>query len=176
MVIILNFLEFENGFSRKFKIITISITGHISSVVKLYSNPCAYFKTTASNLSYIVFYDRIQCMILCVSNDVLIPFTFTNYAIFVILKVINSNNYGLTTFETPVAALITLLRLRRCLWGFEREEKGCDRGRVCCRVRGRVFLLSFPFILCAFFFLVFGVYLASACFGYFDMVQQIDIV
>ena len=94
-------------------------------------------------------------MILCVINDVLLPLTFTNYAIFVILKVINLNNYGLTTFETPVAALITLLRLRRCLWGFEREEKGCGRGRVCCRVRGRVLLLPFPFILLWFLFLCF---------------------
>ena len=39
--------------------------------------------------------------------------------------------YGLTTFETPVATLITLLRLGQGLWGFEREEEGCGRGRGC---------------------------------------------
>ena len=55
IVIILNFFEFENGCSRKFKIITISITGHISSVLKLHSNPCTYLETAASNLSYTAF-------------------------------------------------------------------------------------------------------------------------
>ena len=55
MVIILNFLEFENNCSRKFKIIIISITGHNSSVFKLYLNPCTYLKTAAFNLSYTAF-------------------------------------------------------------------------------------------------------------------------
>ena len=55
MLIILNFLEFDNGCSKKFKIITISTTSHISSVLKLHLNPCTYLKTAASNLSYTAF-------------------------------------------------------------------------------------------------------------------------
>ena len=43
VVIILNFLEFESSRSRKFKIVTMSITGHISSVFKLHLNLCAWY-------------------------------------------------------------------------------------------------------------------------------------
>ena len=55
MVIILNFLEFENSCSRKFKIMSTSITGHISSAFKLYLSPCTYLETQASILSYTAF-------------------------------------------------------------------------------------------------------------------------
>ena len=65
MIIILNFLEFDNSCSGKFKIITISITGHISSAFKLYLNPCSYFKTTASNLSYTAFVVPLSDCNLC---------------------------------------------------------------------------------------------------------------
>ena len=55
MVIILNLFEFENGCSRKFKIITISNTDHIASLFNLYLNPCTYLETAVSNLSYTAF-------------------------------------------------------------------------------------------------------------------------
>ena len=55
MVMILNFVEQPLSNSRKFKIITISNTDHISSLFNLYLNPCTYLETTVSNLSYTAF-------------------------------------------------------------------------------------------------------------------------
>ena len=55
LVIILNFVEFENSCSRKFQVITISTTGHISSLFNLYLNSWTYSKTTAYNSSYTAF-------------------------------------------------------------------------------------------------------------------------
>ena len=61
MVIILN----SNNCSRKFKIMIISITGHILSVFKLYLNPCTYLKTAAFDLSYTAFSVSLDAYNLC---------------------------------------------------------------------------------------------------------------
>ena len=79
MVIILNFLEFENSCSRKFKIIIISITGHISSVFKLYLNQYTYSKTAASNLPYTAFSVLLNEYNLCKKHWVMMY--ETNYVI-----------------------------------------------------------------------------------------------
>ena len=50
VVMILNFLKFDNSSARKFKIRTTSTTAHISSAVKLYLNSCTYLETKLSNL------------------------------------------------------------------------------------------------------------------------------
>ena len=55
MVIILNFLEFEKSCSRKFKVITISTTDHISSRFDLYLNLGTNSKTILSDLLYTEF-------------------------------------------------------------------------------------------------------------------------
>ena len=73
--------------------------------------------------------------------------------------------YGLTIFGAPVATLITLL----CLW---RAKEDYGRGPGCGSVSG-----SFLFCLtcCAFFFFAFPVFIASAYFGYYDMVFGIHL-
>ena len=81
--------------------------------------------------------------------------------------------YGLTTFETPVATLITLLRLARGLWLKTKRRKLWLWSwswlwlRFCC--------FLFRLFCCAFFFFVFGVCLASAYFGYFNMVVGVHL-
>ena len=97
-------------------------------------------------------------MILCVSNDIDCVATFYIYKLCDICESKGDTfEYGLTTFKLPVATLITFLRLRRGLFV----------------VVAPILLLPFPLFCCAFFFFVFVVYLASACFGYFDLVVGI---
>ena len=55
MVMILNFLEKLLSNSRKFKMITISTTDHISSAFCLYSEPCTYSKITFVALHFTEF-------------------------------------------------------------------------------------------------------------------------
>ena len=71
MKIILNFLEFENGCSRKFKIITMSTTDHISSEFILYLNLCTYLEIAASILSYVAFPVSINDHNLCKKSGLL---------------------------------------------------------------------------------------------------------
>ena len=123
-------------------------------------------------------FHRIQCMISCVSNDIRCVATFYSYKSCDICDSKGDTfKYGLTTLETPVATLITLLRLQRGLWAFEREETCCGRCRVRGhgRVRGRVLLLPSPFILLCFLFLCFWCVFSISMFGYFGMVVCIHL-
>ena len=57
VVMILNFLKFDDSSTRKFKIRITSITAHISSASELYLNSCTDLETKLSNLSYTKFSD-----------------------------------------------------------------------------------------------------------------------
>ena len=92
MLIILNFLEFDNSCSRKFKIITIPITGHISSVLKLHLNPSTYLETAASNPSYTAFSVWLDEYNLCKKHWVMMHETSHVIAVeYVLLRIMHNN-------------------------------------------------------------------------------------
>ena len=55
MMIILNYLEFESSCWRNFKLMTILITGYMSSSLNLHLNSWAYLQTALPNPSYTEF-------------------------------------------------------------------------------------------------------------------------
>ena len=57
VVMILNFLKFDDSSERKFKTRTTSITAHISSAFHLCLKSCTYLQTKSSNSSYTKFSD-----------------------------------------------------------------------------------------------------------------------
>ena len=109
----------------------------------------------------------------------LVVFTIATFNIYKLCDICDSKGgtfkYRLTMFEAALATLITLLHLGPGLWGFEQEE-GCG-----CGLALVVILVVAPFLVASFsvYFAVlsffFGVYLASAYFGYFDMVIGIHL-
>ena len=94
---------------------------------------------------------------------VLLHFTFTNYAMFVILSMVHVLKYGLTTFEGPVATLITLLEVYEA---FNDKKKGVIVVLLCC-----LWLLPLLFILLCFIFLCFWCVFRNSIFWIFTIVN-----